>query len=187
MMRRTLVAAAVASALMLAGCTGSSPQSEGGFVSGDGTISRVPVDSRQQAPVITGTTLDGKPWRSDAITGKVLVYNVWGSWCAPCVKEAPALAAAAARTPQAAQFVGLNTRDVGTAQAQAFVRDFGITYPNLFDPAGELLLTFGGQLPPNAIPTTLLVDRHGRIAARVVGEASEATLVALINEIAAER
>ena len=82
-------------------------------------------------------------------------------------------------------FVGLNTRDAGKAQAEAFVRNYAVPYPNLLDPDGRLLLRFGNQLSPNSIPSTVVVDTQGRIAARVLGEATEATLVALIEEVAA--
>lgn len=171
----------------LAGCTGST-SSGGGYVSGDGSITRVPIDQRTAAPPIEGTTLDGKAWSSSSVDdGRVIVYNVWGSWCPPCVKEAPALAAAAERTTKTAQFVGLNTRDSGIAQAQAFVRDFKISYPNLYDPSGALVLAFAGQLPLSAIPSTVVVDAQGRIAARVLGETTEATLVGLIEDVAAGR
>jgi len=170
----------------LSACTGTT-SAEGGFVSGDGTITTVPLDQRVAAPQISGTTLEGKPWNSASVTGKVLVYNVWGSWCPPCIKEAPALVRAANRTSATAQFVGLNSRDSGKPQAQAFVRDFGVTYPNLFDPSGELVLRFAGRLPLSAIPSTVLVDKQGRIAARVLGDTTEATLVGLIDEVAAGR
>lgn len=173
--------------LLLAACTGSGTSAEGGFVSGDGTITRVPADQRTPAPAISGTTLDDKPWSSESVTGRVLVYNVWGSWCPPCVKEAPALVRAAHRTEKTAQFVGLNIRDLATPQAKAFVREFQVPYPNLSDPSGELVLKFAGQLPLSAIPSTVIVDTQGRIAARVLGETTEATLVGLIEDVAAGR
>ena len=186
-MRRLAVVCVTVLTLLLAACTGSGTSAEGGFVSGDGTISRVPADQRTEAPAIDGTTLDGKPWSSSSVTDRVLVYNVWGSWCPPCVKEAPALVRAAHRTEKIAQFIGLITRDAATAQGQAFVREFEVPYPNLFDPGGELVLRFAGQLPLNAIPSTVIVDTQGRIAARVMGEATEATLVGLIEDVAAGR
>lgn len=186
-MRRLAVLCVAAATLLLGACTGSGTSAEGGYVSGDGTITRIPAEQRTPAPAISGTTLDGKPWSSDSVTDRILVYNVWGSWCPPCVKEAPALVRAAHRTEKIAQFVGLNTRDSGTAQAQAFVREFEVPYPNLFDPGGALVLKFAGQLPLNAIPSTVIVDADGRIAARVLGEATEATLVGLIEDVAAGR
>ncbi|MFT3860425.1 TlpA family protein disulfide reductase [Micropruina sp.] len=184
-MRRLAVLLVVA-VLALSGCTGS-VSSDGGFVSGDGTISTIAVEQRVAAPQIDGTTLEGEPWSSTSVSGKVIVYNVWGSWCPPCIKEAPALVRAANRTAQTAQFVGLNTRDSGKPQAQAFVREFEVPYPNLFDPAGELVLRFAGELPPSSIPSTLIVDAQGRIAARVLGETTESTLVGLIEDVAAGR
>ena len=186
-MRRLALVCVSVLTLLLAACTGSGPAAEGGFVSGDGTITRVPPDQRTPAPAISGKTLDDEPWSSSSVTGKVLVYNVWGSWCPPCVKEAPALVKAARRTEKTAQFVGQNTRDASPAQGQAFVREFEVPYPNLFDPGGELVLKFAGQLPLNAIPSTVIVDAEGRIAARVLGEATEATLVGLIEDVAAGR
>ncbi|MEA4944924.1 MAG: TlpA disulfide reductase family protein [Propionicimonas sp.] len=178
---------AVAAALVLAGCSASPETGTGGFVTGDGSITVLPAEQRTPAPTITGETLDGTAWSSDTAAGKVLVYNVWGSWCAPCRAEAPDLEAAAEQTADRAVFIGLNTRDADRAAPSRFVANHGITYPSLFDPDGRLLLAFAGDLPPSAIPTTLLVDREGRIAARVVGATTQTTLVGLIDDIAEGR
>lgn len=180
---RGLLAVATASALLSA--CGAPPNAEGGFVGGDGSLTIVGVAQRQAAPRITGTLLDGGAFDSASLAGTVIVYNVWGSWCAPCRKEAPALASAARATKGRAVFVGINTRDSGQAQAKAFVREFGITYVNVFDPDGRQLLQFGAQLPPSAIPSTLVVDAQGRVAARVLGETTEATIVGLVDDVAA--
>ncbi len=176
--------AALVAGTMLGGCA-ARPSSEGGFVSGDGSLTRIAPDQRVAAPAIEGTTLTGTTWRSADAQGTIIVYNVWGSWCGPCRKEAPALEQAAKQTAGRAQFVGLNTRDADPATAQAFVRAFAITYPSLFDPDGRLLLGFSGQLPASAIPSTLIVDAQGRVAARIVGEATTATLVGLVDDVAA--
>ena len=172
--------------VLLAGC-GSAATGTAGFVTGDGTLTVLPVEQRPAAPLIEGTTLDGAPWSSTSAAGKVIVYNVWGSWCAPCRAEAPALVAASERTADAAVFVGLNTRDLDQAAPNAFVRAFGVPYVNLYDPDGALLLEFSGQLPASAIPSTLVVDREGRVAARIIGETTEATLVGLVEDLAAGR
>ena len=95
------------------------------------------------------------------------------------------LVAASARTTGTAVFVGLNTRDLDRAAPQAFVRAFEVPYVNLYDPDGALLLKFSGQLPASAIPSTLLVDTKGRVAARILGEVTEATLVGVITDLAA--
>ncbi|MCC6495545.1 MAG: TlpA family protein disulfide reductase [Propionibacteriaceae bacterium] len=178
------LACLVLTALLLVGC-GSGPTGTAGFVAGDGTLTLLPPDQRAAAPVLEGETLDGATWRSDSAAGKVLVYNVWGSWCAPCRAEAPALVAASRRTADRAVFVGLNTRDLDKAAPQAFVRAFEVPYVNLYDPNGALLLKFSGQLPASAIPSTLLIDPQGRVAARIIGETTEATLVDLVDDLAA--
>lgn len=184
--RRALLAGAASLPLLgLPGCSDSTGvAAEDGFAVGDGGYSIVPVDRRKPAPAIEGPTLDGKELSLTDFTGKVVVVNVWGSWCSPCRHEAPALVEAAKRTAGKAQFVGLNTRDVNTTQGQAFVRSFGITYPNLHDPDGALLLKFK-VLPAKAIPSTLVIDAEGRIAARILGEATASTLVGVVDDIAA--
>lgn len=177
----------MAVALVLVGCSASPETGTGGFVTGDGSITILPVEQRKPAPAITGETLDGTTWSSDTAAGKVLVYNVWGSWCPPCRAEAADLEAAAGQTADRAMFIGLNTRDPDRAAPTLFVANHDITYPSLFDPDGRLLLAFAGDLPPLAIPTTLVVDREGRIAARVVGATTQTTLVGLIDDIAEGR
>lgn len=177
-------------AATLSAC-GSTPidtvTTQGGFVSGDGGVTILPVDKRPTAPVVTGEALGGKgaTISTKATDGKVLVINVWGSWCAPCRAEAPDLVAAAAKTKDRAQFIGLNTRDLDPIPAEAFVRSFGITYPSIYDPAGRLLLQFSEQLPPSGIPSTLVIDRDGRVAARIIGKTTETTLVGVIDDVAA--
>ncbi|GMA19221.1 TlpA family protein disulfide reductase [Arsenicicoccus piscis] len=115
--------------------------------------------------------------------GKVVVVNVWASWCGPCRKEAPDLAAASRDTAGTSRFVGLNIRDQRDA-AQAFSRAFNTPYPSIFDPEGKQLVKFSGQLTTTAIPTTLVIDRHGRSAARITGPVDRRTLVELITDTA---
>ena len=187
-MRRPWVLAATLMVLVgpTVGCAGT-PANRVGFVSGDGAVTVLAPDQRPTAPIIEGTTLTGGSWRSSEAAGKVLVYNVWGSWCGPCREEAPDLVAASRRTQDRAVFVGLNTRDPDPAAPLAFSRRFEVDYPSLFDPGGALLLEFSRQLPANAIPTTLLIDPQGRVAARVVGVVRESTLVGLIDDLTAGR
>lgn len=187
-MARAVIALALATLLggWVAGCA-EAPSAEGGFVSGDGSVTKIAVEEREPAPVLKGVDLDGNELDSASFDGKILVYNVWGSWCAPCRAEAPALVAASDETADSAQFLGINTRDLDTGPAQAFVRTQGIEFPSFYDPQGELLLEFESEVSPNAIPTTIVVDEQGRLAARILGEATEATVVGLVNDIAAGR
>ncbi len=143
----------------------------------------VPAEKRRSAPELAGETLDRGPLTTADFPGQLLVVNVWGSWCAPCRSEAPALVEAAAQLP-GVQFIGINTRDLNPAPAQAFVRAFDIPYPNIYDPDGALLLEFG-QLPPKAIPSTLVIDSEGRVAARILGETTASTLVGIIEDVTA--
>ena len=182
---RSRVALVAACATLASGCAGPAA-SGGGYIAGDGTLTRVEPAQRAPAPRVTGRTLAGADFDSNALAGRVVVYNVWGSWCAPCRKEAPALAGAARATADRATFVGINTRDSGTAQALALVREAGIGYDSVYDPDGRLLLLFPA-LPPSAIPSTIVVDAQGRIAARILGETTQATITGLVDDVAAGR
>ncbi|GAB3816608.1 TlpA disulfide reductase family protein [Tessaracoccus terricola] len=152
-----------------------------GFTAGDGSFTIIPGDERQPAPELSGETLDGEQLSTADFPGQMLLLNVWGSWCAPCRKEAPALVEVASQYPEV-QFIGINTRDLDPAPANAFVRAFEVPYPNIFDPDGSLLLQFG-QLPPKAIPSTLIIDEQGRVAARVLGEVTASTLAGVIEDV----
>ena len=185
-MRRT---AALVAGLMLAVTACSSGQQaaqnrqgQAGFVSGTGNVSVFAPADRKQAPALSGTTLDGKPWSLADQTGKVVVLNVWGSWCPPCRKEAPDLVAAAKELGPSVQFIGLNTRDLDPAPAKKFVQEFGVKYPSIYDPNGKALLRFRGQISPKAIPTTLVIDKTGKVASRVVGEVSKETLLGMVKD-----
>lgn len=176
---------ALAAVLALGACSSGSG-GDTGFVAGKAGLTRVPVGDRVAAPVATGPGLDGGEVTT-AHPGKVVVINVWGSWCEPCRAEAPDLEAAWQDTQDIARFVGIDTRDPDPAPAQAFVRTFGITYPSIYDPQGRSLLEFSGTLPPSGIPSTLIVDTEGRIAARVIGEVDRTTLVGLVRDTAEGR
>jgi len=156
------------------GTMGTNEQS---FIAGNGVATFIPQADRKAAPAISGPTLDGGSFT--ASTGKVLVLNVWASWCSPCRAEAPALQELSMKHPEV-QFLGVLTRDSLVA-ARAFVERFGIQYPSLVDDA--ILLKFHGQLTPNAIPTTLIIDTKGRVAARVSGEVTYSALEDLIERV----
>jgi thiol-disulfide isomerase/thioredoxin len=193
MLRRTAVriAAGLAAMVMLAACarTGADEQSrsagEVGYPTVARNLTRVPLDQRKELPAVSGPALGtSKTISTQEYRGKVVVINVWGSWCPPCRKEAPDLQAASVETKNVAQFVGITSKDYDPAPAEAFVRSFKITYPSIYDPTGKVLLTFAGELPPSAIPSTMIIDRDGRLAVRVLSEVSKITLVDMINDVA---
>jgi thiol-disulfide isomerase/thioredoxin len=157
-----------------------------GFVSGDGTIERLAPDQRTTPLTLSGTTVQGTSWKVADALGKVLVLNVWGSWCGPCVAEMPHLQQVWSQMSTAGkpvQFMGINERD-GAETATAFLRAKRVTYPSLQDDGERTLLALRGKA--NTTPTTLVLDRTGRIAARVSGPVSAATLVGLVNDVLGE-
>lgn len=146
-----------------------------------------PAD-RGEPVELTGEDLDGAPLSLADLRGDVAVVNVWWSACPPCRTEMPHLVGAAQETRGTASFVGVNIRDGSVDQAKGFVRTFDVPYPSFFDPSGKALLPFAGTLSPRSIPSTVVLDREGRVAAAVIGELpSQQTLVELVEEVAAER
>jgi thiol-disulfide isomerase/thioredoxin len=194
--RRTAAVPAAGAALVLAlaGCSstgGSGPADGSGtrYVEGSGAVTTVEQGHRTAAPDVSGATVDGGHLSLSDYPGKIIVLNVWGSWCDPCRAEAPNLAQVAKATAsKGVQFVGINTRDVHTAQAVSFERDFKIGYPSLFDPDGRLLLEFPrGNLSPSGIPNTLILDRQHRIAVRLLKPLTAEELTKALDPIIAEK
>jgi thiol-disulfide isomerase/thioredoxin len=193
MLRHTAIRifAALAALLILASCagTGADEQTRSagqvGYPEVPRNLTRVVPDQRKEVPTVSGPALGSNQTISTQdYRGKVVVINVWGSWCPPCRKEAPDLQHASVETKDVAQFVGITSKDYDPAPAEAFVRSFKITYPSIYDPTGKVLLAFAGDLPPSAIPSTLIIDRQGRLAVRVLSEVSKITLVDMINDVA---
>ena len=171
---------------LLAGCGNEVGASgEQGFVSGRGIITALPAADREEPGDVSGTTIDGEEIALSDYAGKVVVVNVWGSWCAPCRAEAPMLAEAARDLEKdGVEFLGIDSRDPSESAARAFVRRFDIPYPSIYDQQGRTLLAFKGTLTPNAIPSTVVIDREGRVAASVLGEVTRTTLYDLVEEVA---
>ncbi|MBT2543763.1 TlpA family protein disulfide reductase [Streptomyces sp. ISL-44] len=192
-----LTAVTVAGVMTLTSCDdadggGKSSGSAGGnYVVGKGGISTVAKGERDEAPKLDGATVDGKTLDTTELKGKIVVLNVWGSWCPPCRAEAPGFAKVSKELADAGKdvaFVGINTRDNSTQNATAFEESYGITYPSLYDPDGKLMLRFPkGTLNPQAIPSTIVLDKEGKIAARTLIAVNETQLRSMIDPLLAEK
>ena len=182
---RPLAVAVVAAALVTSGCTNSlGGTGDKGYIDGKGVITVLPTADRKTPGEVSGETLDGEQLSLASYAGKVVVVNVWGAWCPPCRAEADDLAAAARElAPQGVVFVGINTRDASKDNARSFERTYDVPYPSIYDPGGSNLLAFHRTLTPNAIPSTVVIDRQGRVAASILGEVTSKTnLVDVLEE-----
>jgi thiol-disulfide isomerase/thioredoxin len=162
---------------LLAGCasaedplSGFGSGSNQNYISGDGSELELAAADRGEPVAFEGETADGDILSSDDLSGQVFVVNFWYAGCPPCRAEAEDLESVSqAFADDGVQFVGVNTYDDGPT-AEAFERTYGITYPSILDAQrNRVQLAFAGDVPPNAVPTTLVIDRGGRVAARISG------------------
>ncbi len=130
-------------------------------------VTVIPAAKRRPLPEFTGPGVRGERLSVAALRGKPLVLNFWASWCGWCRGEQPALEQASKELAGSVGFVGVNFRDAHSA-ALAYLDEYHVTYPSLYDPSTAYALRLG-DLGPTAPPYTLLVDAHGRIAARIAG------------------
>ena len=177
--RNLLLLPLMAVALSSCGGGGSSIAEES-FVSGNGSVSYIKQSDRIAAPQLSGMTLSGKNYTFSG--GQVAVVNVWASWCAPCRAEAPTLVALSEKYTDVA-FIGILTRD-NPVNAEAFERRFAIPYPTLID--DSVLIGFRKSLPANAIPSTVVIDKNGNVAARISGQVTVASLSEVIEKVSGE-
>lgn len=189
------VALVAASALLLTGCS-SDPLAEQyregsnkNFISGDGTVAEYDAESRGEPVEFAGTTVEGDEFDSTDVLGDVMVVNFWYAGCAPCRAEAPTLEAVHDEfADDGVTFVGVNVRDqAGTAAS--FESTYGVEYPSILDvDEGTVQLAFAGDVPPAAVPTTLVLDTEGRVAARVLGQITDASILeTLVTDVLAEQ
>ncbi|TDN44391.1 thiol-disulfide isomerase/thioredoxin [Curtobacterium flaccumfaciens] len=193
-LRGTLIsAAALLVAVAVAGCSDSSNDDLSGqyksgttqnYVSGDGAVTQVPPAGRTDPISFDVTASDGSRFSSDGLVGTVVVINFWYASCPPCRAEAKHLNAVNDRfQDQDVQFIGVNVRDQQST-AEAFERRFNVRYPSVIDAnEGRMQLALSGQVAPNAVPTTIVLDTKGRVAARVLGAIDgPGTLSALVTD-----
>ena len=195
-MRRTLIAAIAASALLVAGCsTEADPLAEQfrsgtgqSFISGDGALTIVAPQSRAEPVVFEGPLDVGGSFANADVPGQVIVVNFWYAGCPPCRLEAKDLEALHQQfLDRDVVFMGVNIMDQPPT-ALAFAEEFGVTYPSIMDVnGGAVRLAFAGQAAPNAVPTTLVLDQQSRVAARISGLLTDpGVLASIIEDLLAE-
>ena len=156
------------------------------YIAGDGSVLEIAAEDRGEPVRFTSTAFSGEEVDSADWTGSPVVLNFWYAACAPCRVEAPDLQSLHEEwEPEGVRFVGVNVRDTA-GTAEAFERNFGITYPSLEDRGGQVLLAMTDFVPPQAVPTTIVLDRQGRVSARILGVAERSTLSSLIATVADE-
>jgi thiol-disulfide isomerase/thioredoxin len=173
--------------ISLSGCTANDPlanQYKAGdnknYIAGDGTVTEFAAENRGDAVQWSGNTVAGDVISNTDLTGVVTVLNFWYAGCAPCRAEAPDLVELQSKNKNV-QFIGVNVRD-SAETANAFERNFEITWPSIVDAkTGSVLLAFTGIVTPQAVPTTLVIGKDGKVTARVLGRIDKSILGALIK------
>jgi thiol-disulfide isomerase/thioredoxin len=156
-----------------------------GYIAGDGTVSEYPAGERGEPVQFTGTLFDGTELSAEDLRGRPALLNFWYAGCAPCRVEAPDLKELAQQFDGQAAFYGVNLRDERPT-ADAFERTFEIPYPSFRDKDGGVLMALSAYVPPQAVPTTLVLDAEGRVAARILGIADRSVLETLLEDTVAE-
>ena len=178
----TLGVAACASGDGIAGEYGSG----GGTVSSDGAYLELTPDQRDEPIVFSGPTVDGTELSSEDLLGEITVVNFWYAGCPPCRVEAPDLVELSGDL-EGVNFVGVNIRDQ-EAVARTFEEEFGIEYPSILDERlNTVQLAFAGEVAPNAVPTTIVLDTEGRVAARISGIVRDPSILRAMIETVQER
>ncbi len=184
---RTAVALVLAGALLTGCAAGDSlvqqyrDGNEKGYIAGDFQVVEIPEPERGDPVVFEGVTETGETVTSGDYRGGVLVVNFWYAACGPCIVEAPLLEEVwQVYQDQGVAFLGVNTYDQ-PATALSFARDNNITYPSVIDVNdGRVKLAFAQLTPIQATPTTLVIDRDGRVAARIIGQLATASILSTL-------
>ncbi|MEU1588690.1 TlpA disulfide reductase family protein [Micromonospora sp. NPDC005710] len=173
---------ATVAAVALAGCTSGGGGEKS--CSSDGLTVTCAPDQRSKTPKVVGELLTGGEYDVSQARGQVVVVNFWGSWCAPCRAEADDLEATYQATKASGvTFLGINVQD-SLEKAIAFERG-RVTYPSIFDPSSSQALNF--DIPPNATPATVVLDRNGQIAVVIRRAVTRDELRPIVERVAAEK
>ncbi len=189
-MKRPLAVAAVCAAIALTGCSnggggngiGDAANNKGGDGSNSGPVRQIAAAERGKPINISGTLLTGQPWSTADVKGKVVVLNVWGSWCGPCQAELPQLQKAWTQLQASGKpvtLIGLDYKE-DAATALATVKQRGLTYPSLRDDDGQTVFNLGKDFA--GTPTTLVLDTQHRVAASVSRAVDATTLIGLVSD-----
>lgn len=188
-----LATASLLASLSLTGCS-SDPLAEQyregsgkNYIAGDGSVTEIQPENRGEVIEFSGTTETGATVTSKDYLGNVLVVNFWYAGCAPCRAEASDLEEVYTSThPAGTNFLGVNVRDQA-ATVTTFMTSFGVTYPSIIDQDGAVQLAFASDVPPNAVPTTLVLDSEGRVAARILGQLADPSILeTIIADVSSE-
>ncbi len=157
------------------------------YTAADFTVVEIPADERGEPVDFGGVTENGEKFSSDDISGQVAVVNFWYAGCGPCRAEAKDLEAAwQQHQADDVAFIGVNIYDQADT-ALAFAETYGITYPSLIDAdTGEAKLAFAKVTPIQAPPTTLVLDKQGRVAARIIGPIKSSSILSALVQTALE-
>lgn len=181
--------ALLSAVVLLAGCAGmdvEATDADTRYIEGDGVATEYAPDERTEAPEIGGETLEGDSLALSEYAGDIVVLNFWASWCAPCRAEKPVLQEVREENADnGVTFLGVNIKDERNA-AQAFEDNLEVPYPSLYDQPGEIPQELRDTVPPQAVPSTLVIDRDGQIAGRVIGASDYLTLSELVDDIVAD-
>ena len=182
-----LVAALAVTAAAASACTEANGTEGKDYVAGDGVVVEIPVKDRKAPVSVSGESLTGDRIDLTRLRGNPVVVNVWGAWCTECRAEAATLVDASDELPAGTTMLGVDVRDVSKDNALAYERSFGVTYPSIYDSGSQTLLSFPAPFNPREIPSTMVLDSEGRVAALVRGKLpSKLTLVELVDKVAAE-
>jgi thiol-disulfide isomerase/thioredoxin len=181
--RRTVVTVVTVAAVLLAGALTVTLLTQGKGNASDSTI-EYPVGHRPTAPDFTGTSLTGTPVKFASYRGRIVVLNFWGSWCPPCRDEAPTLEVLSQQYgSRGVVFLGDDVADT-PANALAFDRSVGITYPSVNDPGYAIVQDFSRAAPISDTPTTVVIDRTGHVAGMALGAVTYAEMTKLLSHAA---